>query len=66
VNASNSLLDRGYGKPKETVERNNNLNITRTSRLDISHLSEEELDTLESVLRKTNMLMIEGKKEDSE
>jgi hypothetical protein len=64
VAAANSLLDRGYGKPKETVEKTNNFNITRTNRLEISHLSEEELDALESALRKTNMLMIEGKQED--
>jgi hypothetical protein len=40
--------------------------MTRTNRLEISHLSEDELDALESALRKTNMLMIEGKREDSE
>jgi hypothetical protein len=66
VSAANSLLDRGYGKPKETAESTLNLNMTRTNRLEISHLSEDELDALESALRKTNMLMIEGKREDSE
>jgi hypothetical protein len=66
VTASNSLLDRGFGKPKETLEKTNNFKITRTNRLEISHLSEEELDALENALRKTNMLMIEGKKEEDD
>jgi hypothetical protein len=62
--AANSLLDRGWGKPKETLDKTLNLNMTRTEKLDISHLSDEELDALEAALRKTNMLMIEGKRED--
>jgi hypothetical protein len=66
VSASTQLLDRGWGKPKETVTNTNNLKITRTNRLEISHLSEEELDALENALRKTNMLMIEGKKEEDD
>jgi hypothetical protein len=48
------------------VEKTNSLNITRTNRLEISHLSEEELDALENALRKTNMLLIEGKMTETE
>jgi hypothetical protein len=66
IAAANSILAYGWGQPKETVEKTNNLNITRTNRLEISHLSEGELDALESALRKTNMLMIEGNQGDSE
>ena len=66
IAAANSILDRGWGKPKEIVDKTLNLNVTQTKKLDISHLSDEELDVLESVLRKTNMLMIEGNQGDSE
>jgi hypothetical protein len=58
------ILERGYGKPKEVVEKTVNVNMTQKRRLDISNLSEEQLDALEAALRVTNMLMIEGKKEE--
>jgi hypothetical protein len=48
------------------VDKNLNLNVNRMDRLDISHLSDEELDVLEAALRKTHMLTIEGKREDDE
>jgi hypothetical protein len=66
VDNANSILDRGWGKPKEIVDKNLNLNVNRMDRLDISHLSDEELDVLEAALRKTHMLTIEGKREDDE
>ena len=62
--AANSILDRGWGRPKENVGGAVNVNITQTRRLDISNLSEEQLDALEGALRATNMLMLEGKRED--
>ena len=44
--AANSILDRGWGKPKETLDKTLNLNMTRTNKLDISTLFEEQLDAL--------------------
>lgn len=64
--AANSILDRGWGKPKETVSGTMDVNMTRTDKLDISSLSEEQLDALEAALRATNMLLIEGNQGDGE
>lgn len=66
IAAAAHLADRGFGKPKETVDKNVNLNMTRTDKLDISNLSEEQLDALEAALRHTNMLLIEGQRSEDE
>jgi hypothetical protein len=43
VSAAQALLDRGYGKPVQAVEV--------SSQPDLSHLSDEDLETLERILR---------------
>jgi Family of unknown function (DUF5681) len=43
VSAAQALLDRGYGKPAQAIEV--------SSQPDLSHLSDEDLETLERILR---------------
>jgi hypothetical protein len=43
VSAAQALLDRGYGKPAQAIEVN--------AEPDLAHLSDEDLETLERILR---------------
>jgi hypothetical protein len=43
VSAATALLDRGYGKPAQAIEVN--------AEPDLTHLSDEDLETLERILR---------------
>jgi hypothetical protein len=43
VSAAQALLDRGYGKPAQAIEVN--------AEPDLTHLSDEDLETLERILR---------------
>jgi hypothetical protein len=43
ISAAQALLDRGYGKPPQAIELN--------SEPELSHLSDEDLETLERILR---------------
>jgi hypothetical protein len=43
ISAAQALLDRGYGKPPQAIEVN--------SEPDLTHLSDEDLETLERILR---------------
>ena len=43
ISAAQALLDRGYGKPPQAIELN--------SEPDLTHLSDEDIETLERILR---------------
>ena len=43
VSAAQALLDRGYGKPAQAIEV--------STQPDLTHLSDEDLETLERILR---------------
>ena len=45
VAAANAILDRGYGKPRQAVEHSGSIGS-----YDLSNLSDDELDRLESIL----------------
>jgi hypothetical protein len=43
ISAATALLDRGYGKPAQAIEVN--------EEPDLSHVSDEDLETVERILR---------------
>src|SRR5947209_5566217 len=50
VAAANAVLDRGWGKPSQAVELAGAVAMEKGTRLDISRLSDSELDALERAL----------------
>lgn len=57
VAAANAILDRGWGKVSQAVEYEGTVSVEETKRLDISGLSDDELDALEKALRATVLSM---------
>jgi len=55
VSAASEILDRGWGKPAQVVEGNpdNPVLVKHTRKLDITGLSDEQLDALEQALAQT-------------
>ena len=47
------MLDRAYGKPKETKEVDINVQATKTRRMALDSLSDDQLFALEAALRET-------------
>ena len=68
IAAANAILDRAWGKPKET--RDVEINHTRTSELSVRTLSDEQLEALHAALRETALTLegqeIEGEAEEIE
>jgi hypothetical protein len=48
--AAEILLNRGYGKPKESIEHSGEINVKKN--IDLSNLSDDELRTLDELQRK--------------